>query len=122
VIARYVRLVNVHMPGNGLFSVSGLRVFGDGSGEAPAEVKRVKVVRDSSDPREVHVSWEPVKGVDFYIVRYGIARDWLFNNYQVYQGSRLDVNSLNLGTSYYFTVDAVNENGNTKGTDVSFVE
>ena len=79
-------------------------------------------MRDSSDPREAHVSWEPVKGAGFYIVRYGIARDRLFNNYHVYQGSSLDINSLNLGTSYYFTVDALNENGNTKGTEASFVE
>ena len=122
VTARYVRLVNVHTPGNGLFSASGFRIFGNGPGKAPAKVRGVKVVRDGSDPREAHVSWEPVKGADFYIVRYGIARDRLFNNYQVYQGSRLDINSLNFGISYYFTVDALNENGNAKGTEASFVE
>jgi hypothetical protein len=121
VTARYVRLVNVHTPGGGLFSVSGFRVFGHGSGKAPAKIKGVTVTRNSSDPREAHVSWEPVKGADFYIVRYGIARDWLFNNYQVYQGSGLDINSLNIGTSYYFTVDAVNENGDAKGTKVVLV-
>jgi xylan 1,4-beta-xylosidase len=116
--ARYVRLVNVHTPGGGLFSVSGFRIFGNGLGKAPAKVKGIEVVRDASDPRQVHVSWQPVKGADFYIIRYGLARDRLWNNYQVYKTNHYDINSLNAGTSYYFSVDAVNDSGNTRGIKV----
>ena len=122
ITARYVRLVNVHMPGNGLFSVSGFRLFGNGPGPAPARVGGVKAVRDLSDPRQVHLSWEPARGADFYIVRYGIARDRLFNNYQVYQGQQLDLSSLNIGVSYYFTVDAVNDSGINTRAKVQFVK
>jgi hypothetical protein len=122
VTARYVRLVNVHAPGDGLFSVSGFRLFGNGLGKSPAKVKDVEAVRDASDPRQVHVSWQPAKDADFYIIRYGIARDRLFNNYQVYKASHFDINSLNVGTSYYFTVDVVNDSGIARGKNVVFVK
>ncbi len=122
VTARYVRLVNVHMPGNGLFSVSGFRIFGNGLGNAPTEVKGLEAVRDSADPRQVHVSWKPVQGADFYIIRYGIARDRLFNNYQVYKSNHFDINSLNVATSYYLTVDSVNDCGNSRGVEVLLVK
>jgi xylan 1,4-beta-xylosidase len=118
VTARYARLVNIHMPGGGLFSVSGFRIFGNGLGEAPVPVEDVKTVRDLSDPRRVHVSWKPAERADFYIIRYGIARDRLFNNYQVYQTNQFDINSLNAGVNYYLTVDAVNDSGITRGEKV----
>ena len=118
VMARYVRLVNVHMPAGGLFSVSGFRIFGNGFGKAPGRVKGIKAARNASDPRQMHVSWRPVKNADFYIIRYGIARDRLFDSYQVYGTNQFDINSLNLGVSYYLTVDAVNDSGVTRGTNI----
>ncbi len=122
VTVRYVRLVNVHTPGDGLFSVSGFRLFGNGLGKTPAQLKGIEVVRDASDSRQVHASWQPAKDADFYIIRYGIARDRLFNNYQVYKANHFDINSLNVGTSYYFTVDAVNDSGIARGKNVLFVK
>lgn len=118
VVARYVRLVNDHTPGGGFFSISDLRIFGNGLGPAPATVKQVEAVRDVSDARCAHISWKLVANADFYIVRYGIAPDRLFNNYQVYGATNLDINSLNIGTSYYLSVDAVNDSGIAKGTKV----
>lgn len=120
--ARYVRLVNVHTPGASLFSISGFRIFGSGLGPAPARVKGVKAVRDAADPRRLHVSWQPVKNADFYIIRYGIARDRLFNNYQVYGTNQFDINSLNLGVAYCLTLDAVNDSGVTKGGKVLYLK
>jgi hypothetical protein len=117
--ARYVRLVNVHTPGNGLFSISGFRLFGNGLGRPPAHVSGIAGVRDPADPRCVQVSWQPARGADFYIIRYGLARDRLFNNYQVYHTNRFEINSLNLGASYYFTVEAVNDSGIAKGTGIA---
>ncbi|HWD90863.1 MAG TPA: family 43 glycosylhydrolase [Verrucomicrobiae bacterium] len=118
VVARYVRVLNEHVPGSGLFSISGFRVFGNGLGHAPAAVRRVEAARDASDLRRAHVSWQPVAGADFYIIRYGIAPDRLFNNYQVYDATHFDINSLNSGTSYYLSVDAVNDSGIAQGKKV----
>jgi hypothetical protein len=99
-----------------LFSISGFRLFGSGLGKSPAKVAEVQATRDAADARRVHVSWKPSQGAVFYIIRYGIARDRLWNNYQVYSATQFDINSLNAGVDYYFTVDAVNDSGNTQGT------
>lgn len=109
--ARYVRLVNVHCPANARFSVSGFRVFGDGLGRSPAAVKNITVRRNPDDGRKVTVSWSQSARAEFYIVRYGLAPDRLFNNYQIYNSTNAQINSLNSGVGYYFTVDAVNDSG-----------
>jgi xylan 1,4-beta-xylosidase len=115
--ARYLRLTNIHVPGGGKFSVSGFRVFGNGLGQAPARVGKIEATRNA-DQRQMQVAWEPIRNADFYIVRYGIAPDRLFNNYQVYQTNALRINSLNVGVPYYLTVDAVNDSGVTRGTEI----
>ena len=43
-----------------------------------------------------------------YIVRYGIAGDKLYNNFQVMGENTLEIGSLNKGVAYYFTIDAYN--------------
>jgi xylan 1,4-beta-xylosidase len=118
VAARYLRLVSLHSPAGGLFSVSGFRIFGRAPGNPPPRVRGVTASRNVADGRVVRVSWAPVKEADFYIIRYGIARDRLFNNYQVYGTARFNINSLNTGVTYYLTVDAVNGSGITRGTVV----
>ncbi|HEX4084488.1 MAG TPA: family 43 glycosylhydrolase [Chthoniobacteraceae bacterium] len=114
--ARYVRLINVHTPAGMLFSVSGLRIFGKGAGSAPDRVSHIMVIRDKQDPRNAHISWSPSAEAEFYIVRYGIRPDRLFSNYQIYNGSALDLHALNSDTpDYYVTVDAINAAGVTLG-------
>ena len=120
--ARYARLTNIHMPGGGMFSISGFRLFGNGLGKAPAKVADVQAMRNNADARRVHVSWKPSKGAEFYIIRYGTARDRLWNNYQVYNATQFDINSLNVGVDYYFTVDAVNDSGDAFGKNVVSVK
>jgi xylan 1,4-beta-xylosidase len=112
--ARYARLVNVHCAAGAKFSISGFRLFGNGLGLAPAAVKAITVLRNPADPRKVAVSWSPVDGAQFYIVRYGLAPDRLFGNYQIYGSTRAQINALNAGVNYYFTVDAVNDSGVTQ--------
>jgi hypothetical protein len=48
-------------------------------------------------------------------VRFGLAPDRLFDNYQVYGATNVDIHSLNTGVPYYFAVDAVNDSGVTRG-------
>ena len=115
VTARYARLTNTHTPAGALFSVSGLRLFGSGVGMAPAVVKNVEVSRNASDQRQASIRWDAVDGADGYIVRYGIAPDRLFSNYQVYGATSLDIHTLNVGVDYYFAVDSFNDTGVTRG-------
>lgn len=116
VTSRYVRVTNVHTPAGGKFSFFDLRVFGSGMSAPPGEVKDIKVTREANNPRMAHVSWTAASNAEFYIVRYGLAPDRLFGNYQVYGATSIDIPSLNVGTNYYFTVDAVNDTQITKGT------
>ena len=113
--ARYIKIINTRTPANAKFSLYGLRIFGTAPGRNPHRVNKIQVQLNTSDKREALVSWKPVKDADFYIIRYGIAPDKLWSSYQVYHSSSYTIPSLNIGVPYYFTVDAVNAHGITKG-------
>ena len=114
--ARFVRLRNIHSPDGGKFSLSDLRVFGNGGGVKPAKVRRASLRRDGDDGRSAVINWAPAKGAEFYVVRLGVRPDLLNQNYQVYDGkTSITVASLNIGKGYCVTIDAVNENGITRG-------
>lgn len=116
--ARYLRITNMgQVPGNGLFSLSDFRIFGNGGGSAPLAIKKVKATR-LPDQRCTDLSWEPVIGADGYIIRYGIAPEQLWNHYQVWNDTAFSIRSLVAGQTYYFRVDAYNENGITPGAQV----
>jgi xylan 1,4-beta-xylosidase len=117
VIARYLRITNQGaVPGSGKFSISDLRAFGSGGGSAPAAVSSFTVARNPSDQRSATVSWSAVSGASGYVIRYGVASNKLYNNYQVLSGTSWNINSLNIGQDYYFTVDSYNDSGVTAGT------
>lgn len=123
--ARYIRITNARMPGNAKFSLSGLRVFGVGGEPAPAAVSGIAVSRSSNDPadkRIAEVRWNGSRGAEFYIVRFGIAPDRLFESYQVYHATNIEIRSLNAGVRYFFTVDAVNGSHITSGTKMVSLE
>jgi hypothetical protein len=104
------------MPDNGKFSLYDLRVFGHGSGPCPGAVTGVTAARQSGDARRATISWKPASNADFYIVRLGVRPELMNQNFQVYDGLHsADVGSLNVGQKYYVAVDAVNEQGVTKG-------
>jgi xylan 1,4-beta-xylosidase len=114
VMARYVKLTNIHTPGGACFSISGLRLFGSGLGHAPAAVDGVAATR-TADKRHANLSWNAVPDADFYVVRYGIAPDRLLQNVQVYGQNTYALPGLNTEVNYYFTVDAVNDSGIARG-------
>lgn len=118
VMARHLRITNVYYPFGGKFSISDFRIFGSSLGKKPQQVKEVMVKRARDDQRRVTISWKKTSDADFYIVRYGIAPNRLFSNYQIYHADQIAINALNVGTAYFFTVDAVNSSGITKGTDI----
>ncbi|MEZ5069515.1 MAG: family 43 glycosylhydrolase [Bacteroidales bacterium] len=106
---RYLRYRNIHVPTPHL-AISGFRVFGLGTGKTPGRVEGLSVDR-SADPRDVMIRWKPRKGAQGYTVRWGIAPDKLYNSWQVYGEDFLDLKALTVGQSYWFAVEAFNENG-----------
>lgn len=113
--ARYIKLQNAAYTVSQNLSLRDLRIFGLGHGRRPQAVEGLTARRDSGDGCRVRLSWNGADGAQGYIVRYGIAPDKLYNNFQVMGDTSLEIGSLNSGTEYYFTVDAFNESGITRG-------
>ncbi len=104
--ARYVKVVNVATYDNAKFSIKDLRVFGTTPSMKTVKVKKFMAVRNPEDRREANVIWEPVKGADGYVVRYGIEKKKLYNSYIVYGKNELYMHSLNTAPEYFFEVEA----------------
>jgi hypothetical protein len=112
---RYIRYNNIHVPTSYL-AISGLRVFGIGEGKIPAMVKSFKIDRNT-DKRDAFLNWDKVKDVQGYNIKWGIAPDKLYNSWLVYDQNHLDLKSLNDDQTYYFSIEAFNENGISKATE-----
>lgn len=107
--ARYIRYNHIHVPTPHL-AISGLRVFGKGTGKMPEKVAQLSAQR-SSDGRDVFLKWPAVKGAQGYQIRWGIAPDKLYSSWLLYEQNEHLLKSLTKGQSYYFAVEAFNENG-----------
>lgn len=114
--AKYVRYNNVKVPGNNL-GLSEFRVFGKGYGEKPSKVKNFTVTRQK-DRRNASFSWEPVEGAQGYNIRWGVAPDKLYQSWLVYDVNEHLMRCLNRDTEYYFSIEAFNENGISRQTEV----
>lgn len=119
--ARYIRLTNVHVP-DGKFAISGLRIFGKGSGNNPAEVTGFNVKRDASDGCRATLTWKKNADAVGYNIRFGTHPEKLYQNYQVFDAGTITINSLNKLQKYYFSIDAFNENGISVGKTVVAVD
>lgn len=109
---RYIRYSNVKVPTTYL-AISGLRVFGKGFGKQPSTVKNFKVNRQA-DKRDVLITWDKVKDAQGYNIKWGIAPDKLYNSWLVYEKNSLDLKSLNVDQTYYFSIESFNQNGVSK--------
>lgn len=108
-VVRYIRYNNLHVPTPHL-AISGLRVFGVGSGKLPSTVQNFTCNR-LTDRRDVQISWSPQPGAQGYNIYWGIAPDKLYNSWMVYDKNNLLLKSLSVDQGYYFTIEAFNENG-----------
>lgn len=107
---RYIKVENVQMP-SGKFAMSGLRIFGKGHGAKPAEVKDFFVLRTEKDPRSAWIKWSPVEDAFAYNIYYGTAEDKMYNCIMVHDFNEYWFKGLDLKKKYYFTIEAINENG-----------
>lgn len=113
-VVRYVRYKNMHVPTPNL-ALSGLRVFGTGQGKAPLPVKNFSVKRNQ-DRRDVSITWEKQPDCQGYNILWGIAPDKLYSSWMVYGKNEHFMRSLSVDQSYYFSIEAFNENGISQRT------
>ncbi len=107
--SRFIRYKNIHVP-TPYLSISDIRVFGTGYGKAPKSIKELSVTRNDKR-RGAQINWEPIKNAQGYNVLWGIAPDKLYSSWLVYDENSLELKSLNVDQTYYFAVEAFNENG-----------
>jgi xylan 1,4-beta-xylosidase len=107
---RYLKLVNLHMP-TGKFAVSGFRVFGTGTGEKPETIKEFIVLRTQRDKRSAWLRWSPVDNAYGYNIYMGTEPDKLYNCIMVYSANEYWLKTMDNERTYYFTIEALNENG-----------
>lgn len=106
---RYIRYKNIHVP-TPFLAISGLRVFGIGGGKKPEIVKGFTVHR-KNDRRDVAISWNELANAQGYNIRWGITPDKLYSSWLVYGKNSLEIKSLSVDQTYYFSIESFNENG-----------
>lgn len=119
--ARYIKLENIHMP-TGKFAISGLRVFGKGPGEKPAQVKQLIVLRTEKDKRSAWVKWSPDEKAWAWNIYYGTAPDKLYTCIMVHDINEYWLKTMDSQKAYYFSIEAINENGVSERTKVMKVD
>ena len=116
--ARFIRVVGGKLPYGQVMRISGLRIFGNGSGEK-CEAAQAKAERVGG--LEAVVSWQPIENAQGCNVRYGIAPDKLYMSWLVYGAEEVKLTTLIKGQEYYVCVDSFNENGITPGQMIKVV-
>ena len=118
IIARFIRVVGGKLPYGQVMRISGLRVFGNGSGEK-CEAAQAKAERVGD--LEALISWKPIENAQGCNVRYGTAPDKLYMSWLVYGADAVKLTTLIKGQEYYVCVDSFNENGITPGEIIKVV-
>ncbi len=118
--ARFVRFKNAHNP-TPYLAISGFRIFGIANGKKPSAVKNLNVER-KEDRRNTILSWREVPNAQGYNIRWGITPEKLYNSWMIYDKNTAEIRSLNVDQKYYFTVEAFNENGISRVSEVISVD
>ena len=106
----------------GKFAISGFRVFGLGSGEKPKAVNEFQIFRTKKDKRSAWLKWNPVDNAYAYNIYMGTDPGKLYNSIMVYNSNEYWLKTMDKEKPYYFTIEAINENGVSNSTPVRKVE
>jgi xylan 1,4-beta-xylosidase len=112
--AHYLKITNFHVP-DGPFAISELRIFGSGTDRKPKKVNEFRAIRDYRDPQVIKMSWKKQANTTGYNIRYGTDKDKLYHSLQVKKNTRFSIHCPDKKRTYWFQIDAFNENGVTPG-------
>jgi xylan 1,4-beta-xylosidase len=115
--ARYIKMINLHMP-TGKFAISGLRVFGKIEIARPAAVKDFLVLRTEKDKRSAWIRWTTNDDAYAYNIYFGTDPDKLYNCIMIYGANEYWYKGMDKEKPYYFRIEALNENGQSKLSDL----
>ncbi|MBE5896918.1 MAG: 1,4-beta-xylanase [Lachnospiraceae bacterium] len=109
--ARYIKLTVLEVPYNQPATISGIRVFGKGNGQAPEAAKFTAVRQDNKIDMDVKME---AQGATGYNILWGESPEKLYHSWMTYENSQ-KVSALVADREYYVRVDSFNENGITEG-------
>lgn len=115
--ARFIKLENLHVP-TGKFAISGLRVFGSGHGSKPNIVTHFIILRTEKDKRSAWLKWTPGDNAYAYNIYMGTAPDKLYNCIMVYGANEYWLKAMDREIPYFFCIEAINENGVSKLSEI----
>mgnify|MGYP002624156050 CR=1 FL=1 len=110
--ARYLRLSETEVPYGQNPCVSGLRVFGKGSGAKPAAPT---FTANRSGDTDMLVSIAPQKDALGFNILFGDSPEKLYHSCTVFRSGEKRIGALIKDRTYCVRVDAFNENGVTEG-------
>ncbi|MEY2648832.1 MAG: hypothetical protein RL282_1545, partial [Bacteroidota bacterium] len=119
--ARFIKLENHHVP-SGKFAISGLRVFGKGNGKVPDAVKDFVVLRTDKDKRSAWLKWAPVDNAYAYNIYFGTDPEKLYTSIMVHDANDYYYKGMDSKKTYYYRIEAINENGISASSKVLKVE
>jgi hypothetical protein len=108
--ARYIKMENIRIP-SGKFAISGLRVFGNGNGVKPEPVKDFFVLRTEKDKRSAWLKWSPVDNAYAYNISFGTDPNKLYTTIMVHDANDYYYKGMDSKKTYYYKIEAINENG-----------
>ena len=118
--ARYIRYNHVYCTNNYL-SISEFRIFGNGYEAVPQTPLSFKVERQK-DRRNTNLTWENVEGATGYVIYWGISKDKLNLSALMYDTPNYELRALTTNQSYYYQVEAFNENGVSVKSEILYTE
>lgn len=122
IAARYVKYENVYVPTPNL-AISDIRVFGNGFGKIPDTPKNLKVIRHK-DKRNATINWTKGNNDVGYNILWGIEKEKLYQTYQIFADKepKIELRALNINQDYYFAIEAFNEVGVSKLSEVIHIK
>lgn len=112
--ARYLKMENLKMP-TGKFALSGFRIFGKGAGEKPAPVENFVPLRANpkkyGERRSIWMKWRQNPTADGYVIYFGKTPEKLYGSIMVYGKNEYFFTGADRVDSYYFQIEAFNNNG-----------
>ncbi|OMF26750.1 1,4-beta-xylanase [Paenibacillus sp. FSL H8-0548] len=116
--ARFIRCTVIELPYRQQACISGLRVFGIGTGDPPIQVSGVKT--DVQNGLDLSVAWNQDTAVG-YNVLWGYTSEKLYHSYMVLGKYEVCIGALIKGEPVYVRVDAFNETGITEGEVIKVI-
>lgn len=110
--ARYIRCTVKELPHGQNACISGLRVFGTGTGSLPKQTGGIQTRLLSK--LDLLVTWDEDEAVG-YNVLWGFSPDKLYHSYMVFDCNEVTLSALIKDQPVYIRVDAFNEVGITEG-------